>query len=138
MALFVESEKNVKKNDNPSRTFIGCPADCLLTSVIIRVSTHEKPMIYRWATHFDLKERTWRVASSSKRRDQAYWIYRGHAQQVQTAMVPITAEQVALGWQEIRRQEEMQRQLLDAEDVRPDAQQVQKQANTAADERKSQ
>jgi hypothetical protein len=83
----------------------------------------------------------WRVPESSviqQEEGQAFWIYHGRAQHVQTAMVPITPEQVAYGWQEIRRQEEMQRQLLEVEDVRPQVQQVQQQANIVTDESKSQ
>ncbi len=47
---------------------------------------------------------------------QAYWIYRGHAQQVQSARVPITDDQVREGWKEIQRQEEVQRMLLVSEE----------------------
>src|SRR5258707_4124870 len=43
---------------------------------------------------------------------QAYWINRGRAQQVLTARVPLTDQQVRDGWQLIRQQEEAQRQRL--------------------------
>ena len=82
----------------------------------------------------------WRVPESSviqQEEGQAFWIYHGRAQHVQTAMVPVTSEQVANGWQEIRRQEEMQRQLLEAVESRTTVQQVQKQGNTAADSQQS-
>jgi hypothetical protein len=83
----------------------------------------------------------WRVPESSviqQEEGQAFWIYRGHAQHVQTAMVPITLEQVAQGWQEIRRQEEMQRRLLEVIESPPPLQQGQKQADIATDVSKSQ
>lgn len=44
---------------------------------------------------------------------QAFWIYKGRSQQVQTALVPITGEQVREAWDEIRHQEETQRTLLE-------------------------
>ncbi|MBA2391402.1 MAG: hypothetical protein H0V70_01500 [Ktedonobacteraceae bacterium] len=83
----------------------------------------------------------WRVPESSiiqQEEGQAFWIYRGHAQHVQTAMVPITSEHVASGWQEIHRQEEMQRRLLEVVESRPPMQQGQKQVNTATDVSKGQ
>jgi hypothetical protein len=55
----------------------------------------------------------WKVPESAvihQETGQAYWIYRGHAQQVQTAQVPITEEAVQRAWQAIRRQEAWQRQ----------------------------
>ena len=42
-------------------------------------------------------------------------MYRGRAQQVQSAQVPMTPEQVREGWIEIQRQEQVQRDLLEAE-----------------------
>jgi hypothetical protein len=60
----------------------------------------------------------WRVPESAvmqQEEGQAYWIYKGRAQQVQTAQVPITGEQVREAWGEIRRQEAMQRELLEVE-----------------------
>jgi hypothetical protein len=58
----------------------------------------------------------WRVPEErviQQEEGQAFWIYRGRAQQVQTAMVPITAEQVREGWREIHREEEKQRAELE-------------------------
>jgi hypothetical protein len=58
----------------------------------------------------------WRVPESAvmqQEEGQAFWIYKGRAQQVQTALVPITVEQVREAWGEIRRQEEAQRILLE-------------------------
>jgi hypothetical protein len=43
---------------------------------------------------------------------QAFWIYKGRAQQVQTAQVPITQAQVNEAWGEIRHQEALQRTML--------------------------
>ncbi|HLZ58496.1 MAG TPA: hypothetical protein VKR06_16280 [Ktedonosporobacter sp.] len=57
----------------------------------------------------------WRVQETDviqQEEGQAYWIYRGHAQHVQTALVPITTEQIHSAWKEIRSQEEFHRQLL--------------------------
>jgi hypothetical protein len=57
----------------------------------------------------------WRVPESAvmqQEEGQAFWIYKGRAQQVQTAQVPITREQVDEGWGESRRQEDLQRQFL--------------------------
>jgi hypothetical protein len=84
----------------------------------------------------------WRVPESSviqQEEGEAFWIYHGRAQHVQTAMVPITSEQVACGWQEIRRQEEMQQRLLEVVESRPPLQQqVPQQSNTATQVSKSQ
>ncbi len=58
----------------------------------------------------------WRVPESAvmqQEEGQAFWIYKGRAQQVQTALVPVTGEQVREAWGEIRRQEEAQRALLE-------------------------
>src|SRR6266699_220129 len=58
----------------------------------------------------------WRVPETAvmqQEEGQAFWIYKGRAQQVQTALVPITGEQVREAWGEIRRQEETQRILLE-------------------------
>ena len=58
----------------------------------------------------------WRVPESAvmqQEEGQAFWIYKGRAQQVQTAQVPITLAQVNEGWGEIRRQEEAQRKFLE-------------------------
>jgi hypothetical protein len=63
---------------------------------------------------------------------QAFWIYKGHAQHVMTAPVPITPEQVQEGWREIRRQEEMQRQQLEREARRRQEQQAQKKQSASA------
>jgi Type IV secretion-system coupling protein DNA-binding domain len=46
---------------------------------------------------------------------QAFWIYRGHTQQTQTAQVPLQEHQIRDAWQEIRQQEEIQRSLLEVE-----------------------
>ncbi len=73
----------------------------------------------------------WRIPETAviqQEEGQAFWSYKGRAQQVQTAQVPITAEQVRAGWQEIRRQEELQLQLLEVEARRREEQRQQKQA----------
>jgi hypothetical protein len=75
----------------------------------------------------------WRIPETAviqQEEGQAFWSYKGRSQQVQTAMVPITAEQIRAGWQEIRRQEEMQRQLLEVEARRREEQRQQKQAGS--------
>jgi len=57
----------------------------------------------------------WRVPETAVMQQdegQAFWIYKGRAQQVQTAQVPITQAQVNEGWSEIRRREAMQRIML--------------------------
>jgi len=57
----------------------------------------------------------WRVPETAVMQQdegQAFWIYKGRAQQVQTAQVPITLAQVNEGWSEIRRQEDLQRTVL--------------------------
>ena len=46
---------------------------------------------------------------------QAFWIYRGRAQQAQTAQVALTQDQIREGWREIRQQEEIQRTLIEVE-----------------------
>src|SRR6266700_810248 len=76
----------------------------------------------------------WRVPATAviqQEEGQAFWIYKGHSQHVMTAPVPVTQEQIAEGWREIRRQEEMQRQLLEVEARRRAEQQVEKQAVTS-------
>lgn len=58
----------------------------------------------------------WRVPETAvmqQEEGQAFWIYKGRAQQVQTALVPLTREQVDNGWAEIHRQEDWQRQVLE-------------------------
>lgn len=63
----------------------------------------------------------WRIPENAvmqQEEGQAYWIYRGHAQQVQTAQVPITSEQIRAAWGEIRRQEAMQRAWTEQEERR--------------------
>src|SRR5579884_778321 len=67
---------------------------------------------------------------------QAFWSYRGHTQQVQTAQVPLDIEQISFGWREIRQQEEMQRTLLTAEAQHRREQQVQKKRNKTNANRK--
>lgn len=60
----------------------------------------------------------WRVSETNviqQTTGQAYWIHRGHAQQVQTAQIPITVQQVREGWSEIRQLEALQRQMLELE-----------------------
>jgi len=57
----------------------------------------------------------WRVPETAVMQQdegQAFWIYKGRAQQVQTAQVPITQAQVNEAWGEIRRQEALQRTML--------------------------
>lgn len=71
----------------------------------------------------------WRVPETNviqQTTGQAYWIHRGHAQQVQTAQIPITAQQVREGWQEIRQLEAFQRQMLELEAQRELSPRVQK------------
>lgn len=78
----------------------------------------------------------WRVPETAviqQEEGQAFWIHKGHSQHVQTAMVPITPEQIQEGWREIRRQEEIQRQLLELEERRRQEQQAQKQRAASAD-----
>jgi hypothetical protein len=74
----------------------------------------------------------WRVSETAvmqQEEGQAYWISRGHSQHVMTARVPITAAQIQAAWQEIHRQEEMQRQLLEAQALCREAEQPQKKQN---------
>jgi hypothetical protein len=69
----------------------------------------------------------WRVSETAvmqQEEGQAYWISRGHSQHVMTAQVPITAAQIQAAWQEIRRQGERQRQLLEVEARRVQQQQA--------------
>ena len=72
---------------------------------------------------------------------QAFWIYRGRAQQAQTAQVRLSEVQIREGWREIRRMEEIQRTLLEVEAHRREAERVQKPqqsgANSKTDERKT-
>lgn len=78
----------------------------------------------------------WRVPENGVQQQeegQAYWIYRGHAQQVQTARVPITTEQIREGWNEIRRQEEKQHALLAQEARQQQEQQAQRQQQKKGD-----
>lgn len=63
---------------------------------------------------------------------QAYWIYRGRAQQVQTARVPITEAQIQEAWDEIRRQEAAQQALREAELQRRREKRASQQQKTAA------
>lgn len=75
----------------------------------------------------------WRVPEErviQQEEGQAFWIYRGRAQQVQTAMVPITAEQIREGWREIHREEERQRSNLEARHQQ--TQQVKKKISAAS------
>lgn len=58
----------------------------------------------------------WRVPANAVMQQepgQAYWINRGKAQQVLTARVPVTDQQVHDAWQEIRREEEQRRQVIE-------------------------
>ena len=74
----------------------------------------------------------WRVPETAvmqQEEGQAFWIYKGRAQQIQTAQVPLTLAQVNEGWSEIRRQEEEQRELLEQE-VRRQQEQRAQQAKT--------
>jgi hypothetical protein len=60
----------------------------------------------------------WRIPPTAviqQEEGQAFWSYKGHSQHVMTAPVPIVPEQVMEGWREIRRQEDLQRQLLEVE-----------------------
>ena len=58
---------------------------------------------------------------------QAFWSYKARAQHVTTAPVPITSEQVMQAWQDLRRLEEIQRQLLEVEARLREAEAAQKQ-----------
>jgi hypothetical protein len=85
--------------------------------------TQQKTIRPRW---------DWKIPESAmiqQQEGQAYWIYRGRTQHTQTAMVPITPEHVAEGWREIRRQEEMQRELLEGEERRRQEETQQKKTN---------
>ena len=80
----------------------------------------------------------WRIPETAviqQEEGQAFWSHKGRSQQVQTAMVPITAEQTRAGWAEIRRQEELQRQLLEIEAQR---QQEQREQQAKAQQQKGQ
>src|SRR5581483_1315663 len=60
----------------------------------------------------------WRIPETNviqQATGQAYWIHRGHAQQVQTAQIPITVQQVRESWKEIQQLEVLQRQQLELE-----------------------
>jgi hypothetical protein len=77
----------------------------------------------------------WRVPETAvmqQEEGQAFWIHHGRSQHVMTVQVPITPEQVREGWQEIHRQEEMQRTLLEIEARRRQEQQAQKKPNAGA------
>jgi len=77
----------------------------------------------------------WRVPETAviqQEEGQAFWIYKGRSQHVMTAPVPITPEQIKEGWSEIRRQEAMQRQLLELEERRRQEQQAQEQQKASA------
>ena len=63
---------------------------------------------------------------------QAFWIYRGRAQQAQTAKVALTQDQIREGWHEIRRMEEIQRTLLEVETHRREAEHTQRQQQNGA------
>ncbi len=74
----------------------------------------------------------WRVPETAvmqQEEGQAFWIYKGRAQQVQTALVPITLAQVNEGWGEIRRQEAMQRTVLEQQESGRREQQAKTQKN---------
>ncbi len=76
----------------------------------------------------------WRISETAviqQEEGQAFWSYKGHSQHVQTAQIPITPEQIQEGWNEIHRQEERQRQLLDLSEQRRRDQQAQKQQNAS-------
>lgn len=60
----------------------------------------------------------WKVPEDAVRRQevgQAFWIHHQRAQQTQTALIPLTAGQIAEGWHEIGRQEHLQRQRNELE-----------------------
>jgi len=74
----------------------------------------------------------WKVpehAVMQQEEGEAFWINRGHAQQVRTVQVPITRETIAEGWEETRRQAENQRALLTLQTMKK--QQEQGQASPA-------
>nr|WP_236022794.1 hypothetical protein [Dictyobacter formicarum] len=71
----------------------------------------------------------------STRRSQAYWIYRGQAQQVHTVQVPIASEEIQEAWREIRRQEQLQHALLQAEARRQEEKRVYQQQQQSSSER---
>ena len=77
----------------------------------------------------------WRIPETAvmqQEEGQAFWSYRGRSQHVQTAQVPITPEQIQAAWREIRRQEEIQRQLLEVEARRRAEQQANKKNQSAS------
>lgn len=78
----------------------------------------------------------WRVPENAvlqQATGQAYWIYRGRTQQVQSAQVPITLEQVQEGWAEIQHQEHVQRDMVEEEKQRKQQQKAQSQAQQKPD-----
>src|SRR6266516_4860820 len=80
----------------------------------------------------------WRISETAviqQEEGQAFWIYKGHSQHVQTAMVPIASEQIQESWREIRRQEEMQCQLLNLEEQRQQQAQKNQNARTGNDQK---
>ena len=72
----------------------------------------------------------WRISETSvmqQEEGQAFWSYKARAQHVMTAPVPITSKQVMEAWQDIHRLEAIQRQLLEVEARRREAEAAQKQ-----------
>ena len=65
---------------------------------------------------------------------QAFWIYRGRAQQAQTAQVALTEAQIREAWREIKRQEEIQHTLLEVEARRRETKRSQPPVQNGADE----
>jgi hypothetical protein len=77
----------------------------------------------------------WRIPPTAviqQEEGQAFWSYKGRSQHVMTAPVPILPEQVMEGWREIRRQEDIQRQLLEVEARRRAEAAKQKQPRTSS------
>jgi len=72
----------------------------------------------------------WRIPETAvmqQEEGQVFWSYKARSQHVMTAPVPITHEQVMQAWHDIRRLEEIQRQLLEVETLRREAEAAQKQ-----------
>jgi hypothetical protein len=80
----------------------------------------------------------WRIPETSvmqQEEGQAFWSYKARSQHVMTAPVSITHEQVMEAWQDIRSLEEIQRQLLEVEARRREAEAAQKQQHASTDQK---
>ena len=80
----------------------------------------------------------WRIPETAvmqQEEGQAFWSYKARAQHVMTAPVPISPEQVMEAWRDIRRLEAIQRQLLEVEARRREAEAAQKQQHANTDQK---